>query len=137
MDLQGSQGGLHGNFSLSLKRRKESGEININFWTIQFSRETQKEATKYMLNILNMLMFLNCCTKLMLNHFFLQRCYVRENDTCNSTSKAGSSCSFYSSLTPPDIYIIQVEAKNAYGIIKSDITYWDLTTISKCRFIFL
>ncbi|XP_010851808.1 PREDICTED: interleukin-31 receptor subunit alpha isoform X4 [Bison bison bison] len=58
-------------------------------------------------------------------------CYVRENDTCNSTSKAGSSCSFYSSLTPPDIYIIQVEAKNAYGIIKSDITYWDLTTITK------
>ncbi|KAI4561284.1 hypothetical protein MJG53_012347 [Ovis ammon polii x Ovis aries] len=59
------------------------------------------------------------------------RCYLRENDTCISTSENGSSCSFYSRLTPPDIYIIQVEAENAYGIIKSDITYWDLYTVAK------
>ena len=84
-----------------------------------------------------MLIFLNCCAKLILNHFFLQRCYLHENETCNSASKNGSLCSFYSRLTPPDIYIIQVEAQKAYGIIKYDITYWDLNTISKCHFIFL
>ncbi|XP_065761584.1 interleukin-31 receptor subunit alpha [Muntiacus reevesi] len=57
--------------------------------------------------------------------------YLHDSDTCTSTSENGSSCSFYSRLTLPDIYIIQVEAQNAYGIIKSDITYWDLYTITK------
>lgn len=104
----------------------------------KFSRETQSETTKHMLSTLTMVMFLNCCTKLMLNYFFLQSIYGRISDTCNSTSERGSSCSFlYPRISIPDYSTIQVEAQNADGIIESDITHWNLNTVSKCHFMFL
>nr|XP_044632681.1 interleukin-31 receptor subunit alpha [Equus asinus] len=60
-------------------------------------------------------------------------CFGRKSDHCttgNSTSTARTSCSFYPPpITIPDNYTIQVEAQNADGIIKSDITQWRLDTI--------
>ncbi|XP_046528279.1 interleukin-31 receptor subunit alpha isoform X1 [Equus quagga] len=62
-------------------------------------------------------------------------CFGRKSDHCttgNSTSTARTSCSFYPPpITIPDNYTIQVEAQNADGIIKSDITQWRLDTIVK------
>uniref|UniRef100_A0A8C4LZ72 Interleukin-31 receptor subunit alpha n=1 Tax=Equus asinus TaxID=9793 RepID=A0A8C4LZ72_EQUAS len=64
-------------------------------------------------------------------------CFGRKSDHCttgNSTSTARTSCSFYPPpITIPDNYTIQVEAQNADGIIKSDITQWRLDTIGKFR----
>lgn len=88
-----------------------------------------------------MALFPNYCTKLMLNGFFLQSSYGYKSDICpsdNSTRGNHTSCSFLPpTITNPDNYTIQVEAQNADGIIKSDITHWSLDAISKYYFLFL
>lgn len=117
--------------------RKQFGERH-HIWVDIVLRETQNETNKYMLNMLRMTLFPNCCTKLMLNCFFLQSSYGYKSDICstdNSTRGNHASCSFLPpTITNPDNYTIQVEAQNADGIMKSDITYWNLDAISKYHF---
>lgn len=129
-----------GNYNVSLEVRKEFGERGTKFWAILFSRETQSETNKYMHNTLYMAVCLNCCIKLMLNHFFLQSSYGHKSDICspdNSASGNHASCSFLPpTITNPDNYTIQVEAQNADGIIKSDTTHWSLDAISKLIFLY-
>ncbi|XP_077629122.1 interleukin-31 receptor subunit alpha [Crocuta crocuta] len=61
--------------------------------------------------------------------------YGYKSDIClndNSTRANHASCSFLPpTITNPDNYTIQVEAQNADGIIKSDITHWSLDAITK------
>uniref|UniRef100_A0A8I3PWN8 Interleukin-31 receptor subunit alpha n=1 Tax=Canis lupus familiaris TaxID=9615 RepID=A0A8I3PWN8_CANLF len=61
--------------------------------------------------------------------------YGYKSDICstdNSTRGNHASCSFLPpTITNPDNYTIQVEAQNADGIMKSDITYWNLDAIMK------
>uniref|UniRef100_F6VD74 Interleukin-31 receptor subunit alpha n=1 Tax=Monodelphis domestica TaxID=13616 RepID=F6VD74_MONDO len=62
------------------------------------------------------------------------RIYVsgRKIDYCTSQNR--TSCSFcYPNLTYPDNYSIQVEAKNAFGQSKSEVTYWSLQNIVKAE----
>lgn len=108
---------------------------------IESSQDILSETNKYMLNILSMSLFPNYCTELMLNCFFLQSSYGYKSDIClndNSTRANHASCSFLPpTITNPDNYTIQVEAQNADGIIKSDITHWSLDAISEYHFLFL
>ncbi|XP_023602368.1 interleukin-31 receptor subunit alpha [Myotis lucifugus] len=55
----------------------------------------------------------------------------KKNDTCESTSETPASCSFLTSITIPDNYTIQVEARNADGTVESAVTHWRLDTIVK------
>ncbi|XP_006187435.1 interleukin-31 receptor subunit alpha [Camelus dromedarius] len=58
--------------------------------------------------------------------------YGRKRDTRSPPSENGTSCSFFlPNITRPDIYTIQVEARNADGVIQSDITRWNLDTVIK------
>ncbi|XP_059551025.1 interleukin-31 receptor subunit alpha [Myotis daubentonii] len=57
--------------------------------------------------------------------------YGRKSDTCDSTSETPASCSFLTSITIPDNYTIQVEARTADGAVESDVTHWRLDTIVK------
>ncbi|XP_032259447.1 interleukin-31 receptor subunit alpha [Phoca vitulina] len=61
--------------------------------------------------------------------------YGHKSDICptdNSTRGNHASCSFLPpTITNPDNYTIQVEAQNPDGIIKSDITHWNLDAIMK------
>ncbi|GAB5566881.1 interleukin-6 receptor subunit beta isoform X1 [Prionailurus iriomotensis] len=61
--------------------------------------------------------------------------YGYKSDICpsdNSTRGNHTFCSFLPpTITNPDNYTIQVEAQNADGIIKSDITHWSLDAITK------
>ncbi|XP_037001047.2 interleukin-31 receptor subunit alpha [Artibeus jamaicensis] len=57
--------------------------------------------------------------------------FGEDSDTCNSTSEGRASCSFVRLITYPDIYQIQVQARNADGMAESDVTVWDLDTIIK------
>ncbi|ELK31763.1 Interleukin-31 receptor subunit alpha [Myotis davidii] len=57
--------------------------------------------------------------------------YGRKSDTCDSTSETPTSCSFLTSITIPDNYTIQVEARNADGAVESAVTHWRLDTIVK------
>ncbi|XP_029797067.1 interleukin-31 receptor subunit alpha [Suricata suricatta] len=61
--------------------------------------------------------------------------YGDKSDICpsdNSTRGNHASCTFFPpTITNPDNYTIQVEAQNADGIIKSDITHWSLDAIMK------
>nr|XP_012631126.1 interleukin-31 receptor subunit alpha isoform X3 [Microcebus murinus] len=56
-----------------------------------------------------------------------------ENCTTNSsTSENRASCSFFPpTVTNVDNCTIEVEAQNADGVIKSDMTYWNLDAIAK------
>ncbi|EPQ12634.1 Interleukin-31 receptor subunit alpha, partial [Myotis brandtii] len=54
-----------------------------------------------------------------------------KNDTCDSTSETPASCSFLTSITIPDNYTIQVEARNADGTVESAVTHWRLDTVVK------
>ncbi|XP_007518971.2 interleukin-31 receptor subunit alpha [Erinaceus europaeus] len=55
------------------------------------------------------------------------------SDMCgsNSNSEHRASCSYYSGITPPLPYTLQVEARNADGIIQSDLFHEELETIIK------
>ncbi|XP_006874712.1 PREDICTED: interleukin-31 receptor subunit alpha [Chrysochloris asiatica] len=57
-------------------------------------------------------------------------CHEKERDMC--TNKTETSCFIrYPNVTNPDDYTIEVEAKNADGIVKSDRTHWCLDSIVK------
>uniref|UniRef100_A0A452TW10 Interleukin-31 receptor subunit alpha n=1 Tax=Ursus maritimus TaxID=29073 RepID=A0A452TW10_URSMA len=60
--------------------------------------------------------------------------YGYKSDVCpaDNSTRGNASCSFLPpTITNPDNYTIQVEAQNADGIIKSDITHWNLDAIMK------
>uniref|UniRef100_A0A7N5KL01 Interleukin 31 receptor A n=1 Tax=Ailuropoda melanoleuca TaxID=9646 RepID=A0A7N5KL01_AILME len=60
--------------------------------------------------------------------------YGYKSDICptDNSTRGNASCSFLPpTITNPDNYTIQVEAQNADGIIKSDITHWNLDAIMK------
>ncbi|XP_007970975.2 interleukin-31 receptor subunit alpha [Chlorocebus sabaeus] len=61
--------------------------------------------------------------------------FGKKHDNCttsSSTSENRASCSFFlPRITIPDNYTIEVEAENADGVIKSDMTCWRLEDIAK------
>ncbi|KAM6156515.1 interleukin-31 receptor subunit alpha [Erethizon dorsatum] len=58
--------------------------------------------------------------------------YIRKSFTCTSTSSTAASCTFsHQIIAAPDNCNIEVKAQNADGIIKSDITHWQLNDIVK------
>ncbi|KAM9097040.1 interleukin-31 receptor subunit alpha isoform X1 [Sarcophilus harrisii] len=65
-----------------------------------------------------------------LTEYTVVRIYGKTRDSCRSENH--TSCSFfYPYLTYPDIYSIEVEAKNVFGEQKSNVTYWYLEHIVK------
>ncbi|XP_044513665.1 interleukin-31 receptor subunit alpha [Gracilinanus agilis] len=64
--------------------------------------------------------------------YTVTRIYLSGTEIDSCTSQNHTSCSFlFPHLSFPDNYSIQVEAKNAFGESKSEVTYWSLENIVK------
>ncbi|XP_005392747.1 PREDICTED: interleukin-31 receptor subunit alpha [Chinchilla lanigera] len=84
---------------------------NYKTLTCTWSPEKETNFTQYIVNVI---------------------CKSGKSYTCTSSSSTGASCSFLGEIIPPPNNCdIEVEAQNADGIIKSDITHWRLNDIVK------